>query len=551
MLKNMKIGARLGVAFAALVVLMMGLILLGLRSMSAIEGKLERIVTVNNVRADQARKMGDVIREVSISMRNMLLTTDIQEKQKHKTDILNGRPKYDEAFKKIEEITPKDDARGFDLISRLKTDRDATRQLNNRVIELSLAGKNSEAADLMNKEARPAARKWLNTIDELVQHIQQRNQMRYEEAVKTSGNAKMLMLIIGAIAVALGVIISLLITRSIVLPLHKGIEVADRIAKGDLTAEDLDSTSRDETGALSEALNIMKKSLSNMIGKFSDTSSHVASSSEELSATVTQIIKRVDEQANKANQVATASTQMSQTVIDIAKNSSNIASSSLDTLKTAQDGERIVDKTVNEVQEIANTVDDLAKVMESLGDRSKQIGDILSVIKDIADQTNLLALNAAIEAARAGEQGRGFAVVADEVRKLAEKTAHSTSEIGEMITAIQNETDKAVVSMGEGTKKVKVGVELANEAGDSLRKIVGSVNGLQSMVQQIASATEEMSTVSEQISGDIEVIASVSKETSAGSCQIGQESDNLSKMAVALKQDVSHFKVNGNSRHLN
>ncbi len=184
--------------------------------------------------------------------------------------------------------------------------------------------------------------------------------------------------------------------------------------------------------------------------------------------------------------------------------------------------------------------------MMALGDRSKQIGEIVSVIKDIADQTNLLALNAAIEAARAGEQGRGFAVVADEVRKLAEKTAHSTSEIGGMINAIQAETEKAVVSMGEGTKKVKVGVELANQAGEGLHKIVDSVNGLQTMVQQIASATEEMSTVSEQISGDIEVIAAVSKETSAGSCQIGQESANLSKMATELRTDVSRFRVNRN-----
>jgi methyl-accepting chemotaxis protein len=196
------------------------------------------------------------------------------------------------------------------------------------------------------------------------------------------------------------------------------------------------------------------------------------------------------------------------------------------------------------VREIATTVDDLAKLMMSLGDGSKQIGEIVSVIKDIADQTNLLALNAAIEAARAGEQGRGFAVVADEVRKLAEKTAHSTSEIGNMIKAIQDETDKAVVSMEEGTKKVAVGVDLANQAGDSLHKIVESVQNLQGMVQQIASATDEMSTVSEQISNDIEVIADVSKETSASSTQISQEAVNLSKLSIDLKNEAGHFRVN-------
>src|SRR5208283_4172971 len=139
------------------------------------------------------------------------------------------------------------------------------------------------------------------------------------------------MFIIGGIAIALAVIITVLITRSIVLPLNKGVEVAGKIAAGDLTCEDLDTRSKDEIGALANALNIMKKSLCDMIGKFSDTASHVASSSEELSATVTQITKRVEEQASKANQVATASVQMSQTVVDIAKNSADIASSSLDT----------------------------------------------------------------------------------------------------------------------------------------------------------------------------------------------------------------------------
>src|SRR5208337_5239429 len=433
-----------------------------------------------------------------------------------------------------------------ETVEKVRAAAETVKPLNNKVIELTMANKNGEAVDFMNREARPAVRRLIQSVDELADYQKFRNQERYKEAESSYKKAMSSMFIIGGIAIVLAVIISILIARSIVLPLHKGIEVAGKIAEGDLTCEDLDVRSTDELGALAKALNMMKKSLSGMIGKFSDTASHVASSSEELSATVAQMTKRVDEQANKANQVATASVEMSQTVIDIAKNSSDIASSSADTLKTAEDGALIVSKTVNEVQEISATVEDLAKIMTALGDRSKQIGDIVSVIKDIADQTNLLALNAAIEAARAGEQGRGFAVVADEVRKLAERTIKATVEIGEMINAIQAETDKAVVSMGEGTKKVKVGVELANHAGEGLHKIVDSVNGLQTMVQQIASATEEMSTVSEQISGDIEVIASVSRETSAGSCQIGQESSNLSKMAIELRTDISHFRVNGN-----
>lgn len=544
--KNLKVGIRLGLGFGAVSVLMIALFFIGINSMGQIQDHLERIVKINNTRMEYSTDISNRVREISISLRNILLVTDFEKRQAQIKAIGDNSAKYNEELKKIEEMTPKDETKGHEAIANFKAAQEIARPLNSKVVELAIANRSVEAIDFMNAEVRPAVRKLIQSVDALTDYQKSRNQVRYEEAAKAYKNAMLLMFIIGGIAIVLAVIVSVLITRSIVLPLHKSIEVAGKIAEGDLTCKDLDAKSKDEIGALAKALNIMKKSLCDMIGKFSDTASHVASSSEELSATVTQITKRVEEQANRANQVATASVQMSQTVMDTAKNSSDIASSSVDTLKTAEDGERIVNKTVNEVQEISATVEDLAKTMTALGDRSKQIGEIVSVIKDIADQTNLLALNAAIEAARAGEQGRGFAVVADEVRKLAEKTAHSTSEIGEMINAIQAETEKAVVSMGEGTKKVKVGAELANQAGDGLRKIVDSVKGLQSMVQQIASATEEMSTVSEQISGDIEVIAAVSRETSAGSCQIGQESANLSKMATELRTDVGRFRVNGN-----
>jgi methyl-accepting chemotaxis protein len=170
------------------------------------------------------------------------------------------------------------------------------------------------------------------------------------------------------------------------------------------------------------------------------------------------------------------------------------------------------------------------------------------VIKDIADQTNLLALNAAIEAARAGEQGRGFAVVADEVRKLAEKTSKATAEVGEMIGAIQDETSKAVQAMTESQTRVEKGVSLSAEAGDALHKILNSVQGLQSMVQQIASATEEMSTVSDTISSDIEIVASVSMETSNSAAEIKGASNNLAKLSSDLQEVTRKFKTSAAGR---
>ena len=338
-------------------------------------------------------------------------------------------------------------------------------------------------------------------------------------------------------------LISMLITR----PLKAGVIFANRLAQGDFTVPDLVVKSKDESGLLASALNKTKNDLSRLIntamGSVASTSNQVASASEELSATVGQMNKRLDEQAKRSTQVATAATEMSQTVVDIAKNASNIATSAIDTLKIAEAGESVVSQTVSEVRVISNTVAESASRITTLGERSKQIFEIVDVIKDIADQTNLLALNAAIEAARAGEQGRGFAVVADEVRKLAEKTSKATAEVGAMIGAIQDETSKAVQAMTESQTRVEKGVSLSAEAGDALRRILDSVRGLQSMVQQIASATEEMSTVSDTISSDIEMIADVSRETSGSAAEIEAASNGLAKLSADLQDVTKKFKI--------
>jgi methyl-accepting chemotaxis protein len=234
---------------------------------------------------------------------------------------------------------------------------------------------------------------------------------------------------------------------------------------------------------------------------------------------------------------------MSQTVVDIARNATNIAASSAETLKLAREGETIVHRSVKEVKEIAQTVDESASFVRSLGERSKHIGEIVNVINDIADQTNLLALNAAIEAARAGEQGRGFAVVADEVRKLAERTAQATSEISDMIKANTDEVFRAVDSMENASSKVNAGVELSSQAGGALEVIVKKADELQIMVQQIASATEEMSATADEVSKDIEQIALVSKESSSSSEQTTQAAQELSSLSTNLQRTVGEFRL--------
>jgi methyl-accepting chemotaxis protein len=189
------------------------------------------------------------------------------------------------------------------------------------------------------------------------------------------------------------------------------------------------------------------------------------------------------------------------------------------------------------------TVEKSSEFVRDLGNQSEKIGEIINVINDIADQTNLLALNAAIEAARAGEAGRGFAVVADEVKKLAERTAQSTQEIGTMVNSIRTGVDRAVGAMGEASQKVKAGVELSSNAGSALSEIVGSASSLQSMVQQIAAAIEEMNSTTDEIAKDIEQVSAVTKESSNAAGQVTQSAVELSGLSVKLEGMVKEFRL--------
>jgi methyl-accepting chemotaxis protein len=346
-------------------------------------------------------------------------------------------------------------------------------------------------------------------------------------------------------SISLGIFSMLIIRSKVVQPISRLNEAISNIERTNDLTLNIAVTSEDENGQMASSFNSMIGKFHGIVKDLHSSIEHLASSSEELSASAVQIAGGSQSQSSRAAQVSTATQEMSATIIEVAKNVSSAADAAREASGVAVKGGKIVSESIESMNGIADTARESSAIISALGDRSKQIGNIVNVIDDIADQTNLLALNAAIEAARAGEQGRGFAVVADEVRKLAEKTMKATKEIGEMIKAMQNETGKAISSMHEEVKAVDKGVQLAKEAGEALSEIVSKVDVVTSMVHQVTTATEQQSAATEQISGDIAAVAEVINETSASAQQIAKASQEMAELATSLKATVEVFRIDG------
>jgi methyl-accepting chemotaxis protein len=316
----------------------------------------------------------------------------------------------------------------------------------------------------------------------------------------------------------------------------------DKFAEGDMTVSVV-AKKDDDIGKLFNGFNKAVANIRTMLGKVAEAVSATASASNQISSSTEELAAGAQEQTQQAGEVASAVEEMTKTIMDTTKNASEAASIAKQAGMNAREGGRVVMETMDGMVRIAEVVKQSADTVQALGKSSDQIGEIVQVIDDIADQTNLLALNAAIEAARAGEQGRGFAVVADEVRKLAERTTKATKEIAGMIRQIQKDTNGAVESMNRGTVEVEKGRTLAEQSGISLKEIISGAEKVVDVATQVAAASEEQSNASEQISKNIESISSVTQESAAGTQQIARAAEDLNRLTQNLQDLLSQFTL--------
>ncbi len=419
------------------------------------------------------------------------------------------------------------------------TQQDALRQLQSALLNYRSALQAYKAA---NGDAVQARQEMTVQGNDIVTRSDALYQIQLDRRDAESAQARTLQLISTLLALLVGVLAAVTITRQITRPLRETLAVVERIAGGDLT-QDVRVTRRDELGVLQQGIARMGVTLRELISGIRDGVTQIASAAEELSAVTEETSAGVNSQKIETDQVATAMHEMTATVQEVARNAEEASQAAAAADGEAREGDKVVNEAIAQIERLASEVVRSTEAMTVLQQESDKIGSVMDVIKAVAEQTNLLALNAAIEAARAGEAGRGFAVVADEVRGLAQRTQKSTEEIEGLVAGLQNGTQQVATVMNNSRSLTDSSVDLTRKAGVSLENITRTVSNIQSMNQQIAAAAEQQSAVAEEISRSIINVRDVSEQTAAASDETAASSVELARLGNQLQMMVSHFRV--------
>ncbi|MBU0939242.1 MAG: methyl-accepting chemotaxis protein, partial [Gammaproteobacteria bacterium] len=530
-LRNMNIAPRAFLGFACIGALMLFLGIFALNQMSKIRGATEDI-TLRSVPSIRAL---DDFTQLTLRLRVLsyrLLTNrepEVQQKTLEAFELRNQQIREAQTvYEKL--IDSREERSAYDDYVRLLGQY---RQIEERMKSLSRNNQTEELRTLLNTELLSNSEA-VNTV--LTRLLDINNSMANDSNQKAADqydSAFDLVVALLVLATALTVLFAWLLTRSITLPIAQALDAAENIAEGNLTRP-IKVDGDDEAGRLLRAMNKMQEKLRDTLQRISGSATQLASAAEELNAVTDESARGLTQQNNEIEQAATAVNEMTSAVEEVARNAVSTSEASKNATTSAGDGRDLVQETVSAIERMSGDVQGTATLIGALAEESRDIGKVLDVIRGLADQTNLLALNAAIEAARAGEAGRGFAVVADEVRALAHRTQQSTSEIERMIGSIQAGTEQAVDSMRNSTERAESTLNIAKGAGISLDTINSAIVEINERNLVIASAAEEQAQVAREVDRNLVNIRDLSVQSATGASQTSAASNELSRLAVDL-----------------
>ncbi|MCY7260875.1 MULTISPECIES: methyl-accepting chemotaxis protein [Pseudomonas] len=539
-LRTLNIAPRAFLGFAVIGCLMLFLGIFALSQMSKIRAATERITqdTIPSI------KSVDDFTQLSLRLRvqayRLLLNRDPEEQQKTLDSISQRNQKIDETRARYQELisSPEEHA-AYDQYMELLTHH---RQLEGQLIELSHNNQLESMQQLLNTELMTSAEKINALLNQLVDINTQYSSAADQDAAEQYATAFNLVVTLLVMATALTLVFAWRLIRSITLPIDNALHAAEAIAEGNLT-QPITVDGRDEAGRLLQAMLTMQEKLRDTLQRISGSAGQLASAAEELNSVTDESARGLTRQDNEIEQAATAVNEMTSAVEEVARNAVSTSEASQNATQSAGDGRDKVQETVSAIERMTGDVQDTASLIGELANESRDIGKVLDVIRGLADQTNLLALNAAIEAARAGEAGRGFAVVADEVRALAHRTQQSTSEIERMIGSIQSGTEQAVESMRNSTERADSTLNIARSAGQSLDTINSAINEINERNLVIASAAEEQAQVAREVDRNLVNIRDLSVQSTTGANQTRSASSELSILAADLNNLVTRFQL--------
>jgi methyl-accepting chemotaxis protein len=419
---------------------------------------------------------------------------------------------------------------------------DSYMQAQEQMLELSRQNRLDEMRTLINTRIKDGTDQMGEQLNKLVALNTGYAKTASAEAGDNYSSAILGIVVVAVMAALMTILLAWLLTRSIVTPLNRALLAAQTIADGNLS-KTIEADGQDEPGRLLGALSTMQANLRKTIEQISGSATQLGAAAEELSAVTQDASRGLQQQNNEIEQAATAVNEMTAAVEEVARNAVSTSEASSQSTQAAREGRDRVVETVDAIQTMTQDVHTTSLMIEGLAAQGRDIGKVLDVIRAIAEQTNLLALNAAIEAARAGEAGRGFAVVADEVRALAHRTAQSTQEIEKMVAGIQNGTGEAVASMQQSNQRTQSTLEMARAAGVALEQITQSIHLINERNLVIASASEEQAQVSREVDRNLVNIRDLATQSATGANQTSAASHELSRLAVNLNALVSRFVI--------
>ncbi len=539
-LRNMNIAPRAFLGFAMIGALMLILGVFALSQMSKIRSATE-VLADNNV---PSIKSLDRFAEVSIRLRVLsyrLLVNREPEIQQKTIELLAMRNKQINDAQAIYEKLISD-SNERNLYNQYVQLLGQYRELESRMKTLTLANKVDELQDLLNKDMLSNSDQMNAVLIKLVEiNTAQLVQVKKQAAEEYESAFDMVIALLVA-ATLLTLVFAWMLIKSITTPIAVALHAAETIAQGNLT-QPIKVDGTDEAGRLLQAMKTMQDKLRDTLQRISGSATQLASAAEELNAVTDESARGLVQQNNEIEQAATAVNEMTSAVEEVARNATSTSEASRNATASAGDGRDLVLETVGAIERMSGDVKETAELIGNLANESRDIGKVLDVIRGLADQTNLLALNAAIEAARAGEAGRGFAVVADEVRALAHRTQQSTSEIERMIGSIQGGTEQAVTSMRNSTERAESTLSIAKGAGLALDTINIAVEEINERNLVIASAAEEQAQVAREVDRNLVNIRDLSAQSTTGANQTSAASTELSRLAVDLNSMVGRFAL--------